>query len=134
MLTSLDNSWHTSGVPQTTGDRLREAMEAAGYDRAALADLVGVHVKTLDGWLAGKFTPRKVEHRAALAAALGVDVYDGRSNTPFRRLEDVSDQEFVAELARRLAQRSDRGDPFVVTDAAALRVADDQEGDTPQQA
>lgn len=133
MLTSVDNSWHTRAVADTA-ERLREAMTAAGYDQASLARELGIHPKTLQNWLAGKFKPRKAEQRVALAALLGVDVYDGRSNTPFRRLEDVPDQEFVAELARRLAQRPRSGEPFVVTDAAALRVDDDPDSTTPREA
>lgn len=133
MLTSVDNSWHTRAVADTA-DRLREAMTAAGYDQTSLARELGVHPKTLQNWLTGKFKPRRADQRAALANLLGVDVYDGRSNTPFRRLEDVPDQEFVAELARRLAQRPQRGEPFVVTDTAALRVDDDPEGTTQQEA
>lgn len=56
------------------GEQLRAAMDTSGIDAKQLADRVGVDVRTIERWLAGRTPYRR--NRAALARALGVTPHD----------------------------------------------------------
>lgn len=55
-------------IPQTLGDRLRSAMKRANVRNQAVADVAGVHVKTVSKWLSDSQVP----DAAALDAAAGL--------------------------------------------------------------
>jgi DNA-binding XRE family transcriptional regulator len=85
------------------GDRIRSAREAAGKSREELAELVGVSVKTIGNWETDRVTPKS--KLGALERVLGVQLRgaDARQGV---YLDEASDAQLVANLAGRLAERS----------------------------
>lgn len=66
--------------------RLAEARAEQGLSRAELADVVGVHYQTIGYIERGEYSP-SLSLALHLAAALGVEVTDLFSTTPFRDTE-----------------------------------------------
>jgi len=83
-------------------ERLRQAIYEAGLDPDRLADLIGVDVKTVHRWLAGR--PAYPRHRAKVAKALGRDEHE---LWPDVALEPVSEGDLRREIGAVLAGSQD---------------------------
>ena len=55
------------------GDKIKRLREQKNLSQDALADSVGVSLRTIRNWESGR-VPRKIEHYTALAKALDCDV------------------------------------------------------------
>lgn len=86
-----------------TGEQIRAARERAGLTQEQLGQRVGVTLRTVGNWERGATVPRN--RMAALESALRGHLDTGGVTSP---LEDVSDVELLAEIARRLARTDPR--------------------------
>lgn len=88
-----------------TGAQIRDARKRAGLSQAELAKRVGVVPRTVGGWERGETSPSIAEQRLMEVLRNHLD------NQEAATLEDVSDIELLAEIARRLARSAaaDRG-------------------------
>ena len=86
------------------GSRLRHARHEAGLSQTALAERLGVKLKTVQGWESGQRAPRSNKLQF-LAGVLNVSIMwllSGRSNTaPGPQPDGVSD--VLAEVSASLA-------------------------------
>lgn len=88
--------------PHGLADRIRRARQDADLTQSALAKLVGVDIRTVQGWESGR-TPRGAA-AAKLERALSIDLAAApESASP--RLDEATDAQLVAHLAGRLADR-----------------------------
>lgn len=89
------------------GDRIRTAREAAGLSQAQLAERIGTTQRTIGNWERGTATPRS--KTGALETVLGIQLRrpaDTHHSAP--RIDEATDGQIIADLARRLAERNDR--------------------------
>jgi len=80
------------------GEGVRQARERAQLTQEQLAKLLGVSARTIGNWERGETVPRN--RAAAVQAALGLDEEEG----PL--LRQASDAELLAEVARRMSERT----------------------------
>jgi transcriptional regulator with XRE-family HTH domain len=100
-------------APQTLGQRLREAMVAAGVKNKAIADAAGVHINTVSQWLNDRFPPSE-EALASIAPVV-------KRSTAWLRYGAgaVSDPITVSEPAAPYAARHARNLPLAVREYLA---------------
>jgi transcriptional regulator with XRE-family HTH domain len=103
-----------------TGDQLRIAREKAGLTQEALAQRVGVSMRSVGNWERGEGVPRSREQRVR-DALQGYWPGESPSTRAADDLSSVSDARLLAEIARRF----DRGREDVGIDdrSAATRQA-----------
>ena len=109
----MEKDWYDPEMT-TFGDRLSGARTAAGYSQEALAENLGVKLKTIRAWEADRAEPR-ANRISMLSGLLNVSLIwlmTGNGDGPAVELETgKTDDELLAEVvrARRDAQRlSDR--------------------------
>lgn len=87
-----------SGVVEWTPTEIKTRRSAKGWDQDRLAAELGVSRRAITNWETGRAEPRG-ENRRRLDAVLG------DTPQPDVTLQGASDAQFLAEMARRLAQR-----------------------------
>jgi transcriptional regulator with XRE-family HTH domain len=88
--------------PHGLADRIRRARQDLDLTQDALARAVGVDIRTVQGWEAGR-RPRGNAARQ-VERVLGIDL-DADVVTMSPRLDDATDAQVIAHLASRLAER-----------------------------
>ncbi len=92
--------------PVTLGEDIRRARERARMTQTDLATALGVNESTVSNWERGRSNPKN--RLTLIREVLHMDTDNGGTGdtTPAsgRPLEDVSDMELIAEIARRLSQ------------------------------
>lgn len=86
--------------PPDLADRIRRARNAADLTQQALAERVGVDLRTVQGWESGR-VPRDI---GVIERALHADLTTPPASTS-PRLDEASDAMLIAALAGRLADR-----------------------------
>lgn len=110
MSDDTENAWY-SDSQATLGDRLSAAREAAGLSQSALANRLGVRLKTLRGWENDLAEPR-ANRLQMLAAMLGVSLRwlmtgEGEGVAPplsDQQAHDETLERTVADLRRMRAE------------------------------
>lgn len=83
-----------------TGEQIRTARKKAGMSQGELAKAVGVSLRAVGSWEREENSPNLAEVR--LREVLGPHLAAGGSQGP--GLEDASDAQLLAEIARRFAR------------------------------
>lgn len=86
-----------------TPEQIHKARTRAGYTQEELAAALGVDLKTVNNWEAGRTKPRS--YLGALEAILG-PYLDAGASAP---LSSVSDAQLLAEIARRFERDRTEG-------------------------
>lgn len=87
--------------PQDLATRIRNAREDLGLTQGELAQRMGVHRRTVQGW-ESRHVPRTAI--PALERFFGIDLSSPpQSSTP--RLDEASDAQVLSDIARRLSER-----------------------------
>lgn len=84
------------------GSDIRDARNRAGMSQEALAEAVGVTLRTIGNWERSATAPR--EKLPVLREILGDYLEQGESRSPGLRI--ASDEELLKEIARRFARSS----------------------------
>lgn len=114
--------------PMSLGEDIRQARERARMTQTELADALGVNESTVSNWERGRSNPKN--RLGAIREVLHMDA-TGNHDTgdvtpdPGRPLEDATDMELIAEIARRLSQNTQTDQPphRIVTEAATERIS-----------
>lgn len=103
-----------------SGEQIRTARDAAGMTQQELATQLGVTLRTVGNWERGENIPRNRE--PLLRRILAAHLQGNGSRSP--GLEDATDMELLAEVARRMARAEAKAKP-ASQDRAPLNLEQD---------
>lgn len=91
-------------LPHDFAERLAAARQDAGLKQDQLAEQLGIHWRTYQGWEAGR-VPRDLSGVRRAEQILGADLTTERAAQATPGYDVASDAQLISELAGRLADR-----------------------------
>jgi transcriptional regulator with XRE-family HTH domain len=125
-------------VMEWTPEAIRQARGRKGWSQAELARALskaqpgekGTHPRSITDWETGKATPSG-RNLAALERVLGPDVRPVSGELIAWALDEATDMELIAALARRLSRTTPAAVPLP-EEALTFRTADSPDSDSPR--